>query len=364
MNGDVFWITLTVALDLLVACGYIVIAMHWWRNARLLPAVPAKKALASMRNIFVFCGMCGYLFIPVKMFWPAWRLYDFFMAFLVYFTWDYAWNSHNLKVVYSELGRTTRLAEELRKAHDDAKRKSLFLNALSHDLRTPLNGLMLQTSLAEVSLESQDADSLKEAFAEIKASARTTAALLDGLLECARLDWAADDNHVSEFDLSEVLAESVGASKAAADAKGLSLTSNDGGGLRLRTDRMKLERVLSNLIVNAAKFTEKGSIRIEVQHAAGGVDLHVIDTGVGIAPEHQERLFDEFYQVHNHERDRNKGFGLGLAIARRLARQLGGDVSVQSALGRGSRFTLSLPDVLAARREAGERPTVELVASR
>src|SRR5579862_2726537 len=90
MGHDTFWIATTVTLDLANAAGYTLIAIHWWRNARHLPPVPAKSALTNIRNIFIFCGICGYLFIPIKMFWPAWRLYDIVMAVLVFFTWRYA----------------------------------------------------------------------------------------------------------------------------------------------------------------------------------------------------------------------------------------------------------------------------------
>src|SRR5262245_32080762 len=101
MAHDWLWIWITVALDLAVAAGYGVIAVHWWKNQRHLPPIPAKRALNTLRNIFIFCGICGYLFIPIKMLWPAWRLYDLFMAVLVYFTWKYAWSARALKVVYS-----------------------------------------------------------------------------------------------------------------------------------------------------------------------------------------------------------------------------------------------------------------------
>ena len=76
MKGDTFWITLTLILDLAVAMGYVLIARHWWMNEKSLPASQAKVALGQMKRIFIFCGTCGYLFIPIKMFWPAWRLYD------------------------------------------------------------------------------------------------------------------------------------------------------------------------------------------------------------------------------------------------------------------------------------------------
>jgi signal transduction histidine kinase len=112
--------------------------------------------------------------------------------------------------------------------------------------------------------------------------------------------------------------------------------------------------VLGNLIGNAVKFTQAGGVRVEVDCAGADLEIHVIDTGVGIAAEDRERLFEEFFQVKNHERDRRKGFGLGLAISRRLARQLGGDINVESAIGRGSRFTVVLPGVLGDGESAGE----------
>src|SRR4051794_13574119 len=99
MRRDYLWIGITVGLDLAVALGYLLIALHWWRNQRHMPATPAKRALGSMRNIFFFCGICGYVFIPIKMVWPAWRLYDVVMAVLLYYTWKYALGAKNLKVI-------------------------------------------------------------------------------------------------------------------------------------------------------------------------------------------------------------------------------------------------------------------------
>src|SRR5580704_17401927 len=147
MSQDTFWVAVTVILDISVAIGYGLIAIHWWKNGRNVVHSPAKRALATIRNIFVFCGICGYLFIPVKMVWPAWRLYDMFMLALVFYTWRYALNTKNLKVVYSAISRSNQLAEDLAKSREESKRKSFFLNAISHDLRTPLNGLLLHADL-------------------------------------------------------------------------------------------------------------------------------------------------------------------------------------------------------------------------
>ncbi len=335
MHGDTPWIVITVLLDFAVASGYILIAKHWWRNERTMPPTPGRKALTSMRNIFIFCGLCGYMFIPIKMVYPAWRLYDLFMIFLVYFTWKYAWGAKDLKVLYNELGRTNQLEAELDKTKADMRKKSFFLNAISHDLRTPLNGMMLQATVAEMSLGTNDAETLRHALQQIKASANSTSHLLDSLLEYARLGMADEANTTSSFDLAQAVTTVIEQQRAAAGEKNIALVSNCPADLRVQTDQTKLERVLANLIGNAVKFTQAGGVRIEVDCAGADLEIHVIDTGVGIAAEDRERLFEEFFQVKNHERDRRKGFGLGLAISRRLARQLGGDINVESAIGRG-----------------------------
>src|SRR5687768_4788729 len=369
MGHDYFWIALTVALDLAVAAGYVLIALHWWRNQRHLPDVPAKRALGTMRNIFVFCGICGYLFIPIKMFWPAWRLYDLVMFALVYFTWKYALSANSLKVVYTELGRSSKLAEDLEKSRQESQRKSFFLNALSHDLRTPLNSLMLQANLAELSQRRGDAAELRASLADLKSSTRAAAELLDSLLEYARLEAASGQEGAGtalSFNLGEFLDDVTARFQGEAVQKGLSLrVVPPGEDVWVTCDRVKLERVLSNLVSNAVKFTPAGSVRVETEVRRGrDVEVHVLDTGVGVEPHVQERLFDEFFQVNNDERDPRKGYGLGLAIARRLARQMGGDVAVHSAAGRGSRFSVVLPGVASATpraRPAGGQPAVVAV---
>ncbi len=346
MHNDYVWIGLTVTLDIAVALGYVVIAYHWFKSGRLLPASPARSALANMRNIFGFCGVCGYLFIPVKLFWPAWRLYDVFMLALVFYTWRYALNVKNLKVIYTAIGRSNKLAEDLAESREESKRKSFFLNAISHDLRTPLNGLMLHANLAEMHVSSGDTDGARKSLIDIQAGARHTAELLDGLLEYARLESAGERVESANFDLDELMRDVLNAHAALAAKKSLMLTTGIRTGLTLCSDRLKLERILNNLLSNAIKFTNTGSVQVAVQSAAGGVEIDVIDTGVGIAPEHRDRLFEEFFQVENHARDRNKGFGLGLAISRRLVTQLGGELRLETSAGHGSRFTIVLPDIL------------------
>jgi CheY-like chemotaxis protein len=127
-----------------------------------------------------------------------------------------------------------------------------------------------------------------------------------------------------------------------AQRKGVSLTLSAQPGLLVDTDRTLIERVLRNLLDNAIKYTDRGSIAFEARREGPWVALAVVDTGRGIPPSEHERIFEEFYQVDNPERDRQRGLGLGLAIVRRLVGLLGGELRVESELGRGSTFTLRL----------------------
>lgn len=346
MRHDWCWIFVTVVLDLAVASGYVVIAVHWWRNEHPLAESSAKSALRSMKNIFVFCGLCGYIFIPVKMFWPAWRLYDGFLAVLAFYTWRYALQTRQLKVVYSELSRSAQLERDLVESRAESRRKSLFLNAISHDLKTPLNGLMLQAELAEMQLRSDDSPQLREALAEIKSCARTTADLLSGFLEIGRLECPHDTVHADQFEVGELLREVIHQARARADLKNLKLTMHVPRRITVATDRSKLGKIVSNLVDNAITFTQTGGVELYAEGKRADLMIRVLDTGEGIAEEHRPLIFDDFFQVKNRERDSRKGFGLGLSIARRLAGQLGGDLLVDSAPGHGSRFTISLPAVV------------------
>jgi signal transduction histidine kinase len=346
MNEDNLWVAITVILDLAIAAGYILIARHWWVNQKSLHNPQAREALGRMRNIFVFCGLCGYLFIPIKMFWPAWRLYDLFLIVLAYQTWRYAWGARDLKVIYSELHRTERLAQDLEDSRAESRRKTRFLNAISHDLKNPIYGLSLQARAAARSLERSQVDNTREAIDSIEKSTASLVSLLQNLLELGQLDWSDDPVESQTFSIAESVNNVTNMLRSLADEKGLRLIADVEPSLHVETDRAMFERIATNLIANAIQYTAKGSVRIRATHRQKDLILEVVDTGPGIPEDAKAHIFDEFFQLDNRARDARKGVGLGLTITSRLVEKLQGDIVVESEIGHGSTFRVTIPHVV------------------
>ena len=165
------------------------------------------------------------------------------------------------------------------------------------------------------------------------------------VLDLTRFDSGKVDLQETIVDLKEFLNEECRQHQQAAREKGLEFNCHCNEPIVLRADRVKLSRILSNLISNAIKYTEKGQVHTRAKRLAdGGAGIAIQDTGVGIPREHFAHIFAEFFQLKNEGRsDRSKGSGLGLAICRRLIEAMGGHIIVESELGKGSTFTIELP---------------------
>ena len=230
------------------------------------------------------------------------------------------------------------------KADRGSLAKSKFLAAASHDLRQPVQSLTLLLS----ALERQVADKPKAAnlVSMANASMASLNGMLTAILDISRLDAGVIAPAFASVDLGEVVDRlaSEYAPRAAADGLALRQVARKAPpALRARTDVALLERILRNLIENALRYTSKGGVLIGVRQRGERVRLDVIDTGVGIAAEHQTEIFEEFRQLNNPARDSSKGLGLGLAIVSRLAHLIGAEVQVASRVGHGTRFSLLLP---------------------
>jgi CheY-like chemotaxis protein len=168
--------------------------------------------------------------------------------------------------------------------------------------------------------------------------------LLDSLLDVSRLDAGLIVPTPVDMPVG-LLLERLGAEyQPQAAAKGLRLRVVPSGAT-IRSDPALLERILRNLIENALRYTERGGVLIGCRRQGGNLHIDVIDTGIGIQPDKHEEIFEEFFQVGNPERDRNKGLGLGLAVVRRLARLLGHRIELRSLPGGGSMFRVEVPVV-------------------
>jgi signal transduction histidine kinase len=259
-------------------------------------------------------------------------------------------NSQGSVAVFVDITVQKELQRELdtrrREAEEASVRKTRFLAAVSHDIRTPANAISLLAELIRrtASNPAMAAD-IPELSQELHASAVSLVNLLSDVLDVARFDSDRVELQESEFPLSTLLSQEQRQLLPLAREKGIALQlTAPVEPLLVRTDRIKLGRVLGNLIGNAIKFTEQGEVRIDAhRNGDNSVRISVADTGVGIAPEHLSHIFDEFFQLRNPERDRAKGSGLGLTICKRLVDAMGGALEVQSAPGTGSTFTVTLP---------------------
>jgi signal transduction histidine kinase/ActR/RegA family two-component response regulator len=233
-----------------------------------------------------------------------------------------------------------RMTREARDAAEAANRaKSSFLAAASHDLRQPLHALgMFSQALAE---HTHDADG-RLLVQRITTSVASLETLLSALLDVSQLDAGIVVAHAQDFAIRPLLDRIADECMPEALERGLSLAVVCGDAV-VHSDPVLLERIVRNLVTNALRYTDAGGVVVGCRRRGDAFSLEIWDSGEGIARAEIERIFEEFYQVETHARDRARGLGLGLAIVRRLAQLLGHEVSVASRPGRGSVFRVRVP---------------------
>jgi signal transduction histidine kinase/CheY-like chemotaxis protein len=241
------------------------------------------------------------------------------------------------------------LYAELEQHADDLRRvsdlKTSFLSNLSHEFRTPLNSI---ASLSNLLLGRADGDLSTEQEKQvtyIQRSAAELSELVNDLLDLAKVEAGKIDVKPRQFEVQEFFGALRGMLRPLLAGNSLDLIFEAAPGIpTLYTDEGKISQVLRNLISNALKFTRKGHIRVTAAAPEDGwIVFRVADTGIGIAPEDQERIFEEFVQIEGEMQSQVKGTGLGLPLSRRLAELLGGTLSVESVPGKGSTFTARVP---------------------
>jgi signal transduction histidine kinase len=246
------------------------------------------------------------------------------------------------------------IQEKNRQLAEASQHKSQFLANMSHELRTPLNAIIGVTEMLR-----EDAEALKqdtEPLDRVLGAGRHLLALINDILDLSKIEAGRMELHLESFPLAPLIEDVAKTIEpmATKNANQVAVQCDAEIGT-LHADQMRLRQALLNLMSNANKFTDHGTITIDARQgqegSRGSVTISVADTGIGMTAEQMGKLFQEFSQASSTTASKYGGTGLGLAISRRFCQMMGGDITVESELGRGSTFTIRLPRIVEPPKE-------------
>ncbi|MBI3553320.1 MAG: response regulator [Elusimicrobia bacterium] len=241
--------------------------------------------------------------------------------------------------------------------------KSEFLANMSHELRTPLNAIVGYSSLILDEIYGEVPAAQGDALSRVLTNSKNLLALINNILDFSKLNAGMMPTHIEEFDAAEVVREVADTMQCLALEKRVSLTSQAAGPVLVKTDKTKVKQILINLAGNAVKFTEQGAVTIAVETKGSEVRLSVRDTGPGIAAKDVPAIFEEFKQLDGAATRKHGGTGLGLSITKKLVELLGGRISVESELGRGTTFAVDMAAAVAPQDPLVPAAVPELVSA-
>jgi signal transduction histidine kinase len=249
----------------------------------------------------------------------------------------------------------TEIQEKSRQLEIASQHKSQFLANMSHELRTPLNAIIGYTEMMADGLYGDVSEKAQGVLERVQANGRHLLGLINDVLDLSKIEAGQLVLAMEEYSLADMVATVLSATESLARTKGLKLGSDVPAGLPTGTgDARRLTQVLLNLVGNAIKFTDQGSVEVRAAEVDGRFELSVVDTGFGIAPEDQAKIFEEFQQVDNTSTRKKGGTGLGLSISRRIVELHGGHITVESDVGKGSTFKVTVPINASPIKEAAQ----------
>ena len=239
------------------------------------------------------------------------------------------------------------IQDKNRQLAEASEHKSQFLASMSHELRTPLNAIIGLTEMMVANAARFGTEKAAEPLRRVNAAGTHLLGLINEVLDLSKIEAGKLDLNPEPLNLARLIDEVIGTAGQLAEKNNnrLVVDCDENVGL-LSADPMRLKQILLNLLSNACKFTKEGEVALRVRKVADGrdwIELSVTDTGIGMTQEQQAKLFQEFTQADSLTARRYGGTGLGLALSRKLARMMGGDVTVTSEPGKGSVFTVRLP---------------------
>jgi signal transduction histidine kinase len=249
------------------------------------------------------------------------------------------------------------IEEKGRELAEASQHKSQFLANMSHELRTPLNAIIGYSEILQEDAADKDDKNTIDDLQKIQSAGRYLLTLINDILDLSKIEAGRMELNLASFSLEPVIDEVVKTIEPLAAKNGNQVAVHCDGEIgTMRADQMRLRQALLNLMSNANKFTERGTLTIDAHHRQenGGdwITLAVTDTGLGMTPEQMGKLFQEFSQAFSTTASKYGGTGLGLVISRRFCQMMGGDITVESEPGRGSTFTIRLPRIVEAAKEA------------
>lgn len=298
--------------------------------------------LISLIPLVLFATFLSALYRSRKIISPITRLTDFTEQITQEKKYD--------RSIYinseDEIGRLAdafnKLLQTITKTLSESKTKSVFISHMSHELRTPLNAILGFTQYL-ISYESLS-ETQQDAISKIENSAEYLLEMINSILDISKIEAGVMEVNPSRVDLAQTLKNIIMMLEPLAQQKNLYIEFTQENAFVIQTDKKLLQQIIINLLSNSIKFTREGSIKISIKQKGHNAFIEIRDSGIGIAPQDLEKLFDEFFQIDNDLQKESKGTGLGLSLSKRLAKLLGGDLIISSkGLSRGTRAILQLP---------------------